>query len=262
MTLSRQTFDSAGVAIAYDDIGSGPPIALVHGFASNRERNWKAPRWYDTLTGAGRRVVALDCRGHGESDKPHDPAAYALEVMAGDVIHLLDHLGLERVDLMGYSMGARIAAALLARHGERFGAGILAGIGADVLYERRGAEAIARALEADSAASVAEPSARAFRVFAEQSRADLRALAACSRGLRAGLETGPEAITAPVLVVAGENDNLVTDPRSLVAAMPDSELLIVPRRDHLSTVGDRLFKETVLRFLQERGAPSSPPPSR
>src|SRR5262245_44224221 len=122
-------FDSAGVAIAYEDLGEGPPIVLVHGLASERRNNWKEPRWFDTLTAAGRRVIPLDCRGHGESDKPHDPAAYAVELVSGDVLRLMDHLGVERADLMGYSMGSRISASLLARHGDRFGAAVLGGVG-------------------------------------------------------------------------------------------------------------------------------------
>ena len=117
------TFLSHGVRIAYyhyAPVGSdrGEPIVLVHGFASSCRINWVNPRWVDTLTKAGRRVIALDNRGHGASAKLYDPEAYTTDLMAGDVAGLIDHLDLTRVDLMGYSMGARIASAVASRHPE------------------------------------------------------------------------------------------------------------------------------------------------
>ena len=97
------SFDSDGVRIAYEDLGQGRPIVLVHGFAASFELHWRAPGWVDALVADGRRVVGLDCRGHGRSEKPQDPSAYAGERMAGDVIGLMDRLGLERADLAEHS---------------------------------------------------------------------------------------------------------------------------------------------------------------
>ena len=248
------TFDSAGVCIAYDALGEGPAVVLVHGFASNRIRNWKDPGWYDTLVRAGRRVVALDCRGHGQSDKPHDPAAYTPALMSGDVVRLMDHLDLARADLMGYSMGGRIAAALLVHHPERCGAAVLGGVGDGLAGERRGADGIAQALETDDPAALTQPTAQAFRTFAEQGGNDLHALAACMRGLRfTVVATDLQRIRTPVLVVVGENDTLIGDPRPWVDLIPRAQLLLVPGRDHLNTVGDRRYKEAALRFLHEHG---------
>ncbi len=109
-----QFFDSDGVRIAYIDFapasGAGDPVLLVHGFASNHAVNWVNTMWVKTLTRAGYRVIALDNRGHGQSEKLYEPAAYTPAVMAEDARRLLDHLGIERADVMGYSMGARIAA--------------------------------------------------------------------------------------------------------------------------------------------------------
>src|SRR5215469_9366583 len=93
------------VEIAFVDEGEGEPIVLVHGFASNKEVNWVTPGWMTTLTRAGRRVIAIDNRGHGESTKFYEPAAYHSATMAEDVRALLDHLALARADIMGYSMG-------------------------------------------------------------------------------------------------------------------------------------------------------------
>jgi pimeloyl-ACP methyl ester carboxylesterase len=243
-------FDSEGVRIAYEDVGSGRAIVLVHGFAADRRRNWKDVGWFDELAGAGRRVVALDCRGHGESDKPHDPSAYSGERMSGDVVHLMDHLGIERGDLMGYSMGGRIAAVLLARHAHRFEKAVLGGVGGGMVGERRGAEAIARALEASDAAAIKDPTGQAFRAFAEQAGNDLRALAACMRGLRHAVDAGDiEKIHVPVLIVAGEQDTIVGDPQRLASLITGARLVTIPGRDHLTAVGDRRYKEAVLQFL-------------
>jgi pimeloyl-ACP methyl ester carboxylesterase len=250
------TFDSQGVRLVYDDLGAGPPIALIHGFASSRKRNWQEVGWYDTLLAAGRRVLALDCRGHGESDKPHDPAAYAAAAMVADVVALLDHAGVPRAAVMGYSMGARITAGLLVRAAERVGAAILAGAGKGFLGARRDAEAIARVLDADDPATITHPAGRTFRQFAEQGRNDLAALAACMRGLRHVVDAADlAAVRAPVLLVAGERDDLVGDPQELAALIPRAELYIVPGRDHLSAVGDRRYKEVVRRFLDARDPP-------
>ncbi len=250
-------FDSDGVRIAYEVVGDGPAIVLVHGFASNRTRNWKDVRWFETLADAGRRVIALDCRGHGDSDKPHDPAAYDVDFMAGDVRGLLDDLGVERVDLMGYSMGARIAAALLVTAPERFTCAILGGAGRGIVDERPDAEAIARVLETDNPAALTHPAGRAFRQFAEQGGNDLKALAACMRGLRRSVDASHlRLVHVPVLVVAGERDDLAGDPRALADLIPGAQLVIIPGKDHLSTVGDRRYKEAVLRFVQQHGGQS------
>src|SRR5262249_50294405 len=92
--ISRGGFTSADAEIAYLEAGQGAPIVLVHGFASTKETNWLAPGWIDTLTRAGRRVIALDDRGHGESTKLYDPERYHSAIMAEDVRALMDHLGL------------------------------------------------------------------------------------------------------------------------------------------------------------------------
>src|SRR5208282_1593805 len=112
-----QQFLSDGVEIAYIDVapeGSdfGEPILLIHGFASSHRINWVNPRWVDTFSRAGRRVIAFDNRGHGGSEKLYDPAAYHSDVMARDAANLLDRLSIARADVMGYSMGARIGSFL------------------------------------------------------------------------------------------------------------------------------------------------------
>src|SRR5262245_11875876 len=102
-----------GVAVAYETLGEGPPIVLVHGFGASRTITWANTNWYQTLSRASRRIIAIDCRGHGESGKPHDPASYEEGLMASDILSVLDDLGIERTDIMGYSMGGYLAIRLM-----------------------------------------------------------------------------------------------------------------------------------------------------
>ena len=126
-----QHFSSDGVDIAYAIDGEGDPILLIHGFASNNAVNWRSTGWIDTLTGAGFRTIAMDVRGHGESAKLTDPARYHLANLAGDAANLIDHLGMGRADVMGYSMGGRIGAMLALDHPDKVRSLIIGGMGLD-----------------------------------------------------------------------------------------------------------------------------------
>jgi len=247
------SFHNGEVEIAYLDAGEGEPIVLVHGFASTKEVNWVSPGWVDTLTRAGRRAIALDNRGHGASSKLYDPAAYDRATMAGDVRALLDHLGIERADVMGYSMGARITANLAIAHPERVRSAILGGVGVRLITGAGMREEVAAGLEADSIDAVTDPQAYTFRRFAEQTKSDRRALAAC---LRAGnVPLTREAVAAlamPVLIAVGTRDMIAGSPEELAALIPGAQVLSIPDRDHMLAVGDRVYKTGVLKFLEER----------
>jgi pimeloyl-ACP methyl ester carboxylesterase len=241
------------VEIAFLDEGEGEPIVLVHGFASNAAVNWVHPGWFAFLQNAGRRVIALDNRGHGASTKLYDPAAYHTAVMAADVLALLDHLDLGRADVMGYSMGARIAAFLALQNPRRLRSVIFGGLGSHLVDGTGVPDDVAAALEAPSPAAVSDPRARLFRVFAEQTKSDLRALAACIRGssqtlTRAQIGT----IRIPALVAVGSLDVIGGSAPELAALLPAGEALEIPGRDHMTAVGDKAFKQGVLRFLAAR----------
>ena len=246
-------FARDGVEIAFFDEGEGEPIALVHGFASNKQVNWVYPGWMTTLMRAGRRVIALDNRGHGESSKLYDPAAYHSSLMAEDVRALLDHLGLGRADVMGYSMGARITAFLALAHAERVRSAVLGGLGIRLVDGVGLPETVAKALEAPTLADVSDPIGRMFRAFAEQTRSDLRALSACMRGSRQTLSRSEVGrIGVPVLIAVGANDPVAGSPQQLAALIPGARALSIPARDHMLAVGDRTFKAGVLEFLVQR----------
>jgi pimeloyl-ACP methyl ester carboxylesterase len=247
------SFSHDGVEIAFLDQGEGEPIVLVHGFASNKEVNWVTPAWVATLTQAGRRAIALDNRGHGASTKLYEPAAYHSEIMAEDVRTLLDHLGLMRADVMGYSMGARITAYLALAHPDRVRSAVLGGLGSQLVDGVGLPETLAEGLEAPSLAVVTDPTARMFRSFAEQTKSDLRALAACLRGSRQTLSRAEAArIAVPLLVAVGSNDTVAGSPEELAAIIPGAKALIIPNRDHMLAVGDKVFKSGVLEFLAQR----------
>jgi pimeloyl-ACP methyl ester carboxylesterase len=251
------SFKNGDVEIAYLDEGqdqlNAEPVVLVHGFASTKETNWVNPGWVSTLTRVGRRVIALDDRGHGQSSMLYDPAAYHSSKMADDVRALLDHLKIERADVMGYSMGARITAYLAVEHPARVRSIVLGGLGLKLVEGVGLPESIADALEAPSIADVTDPTGRMFRAFAEQTKSDLKALAACMRGSRQTLSREQVAgIRVPVMVAVGTKDGVAGSGPALAALIPGARALDVPDRDHMTAVGDKAYKAGVLEFLAER----------
>ena len=249
---------SEGVRIAYIDEppeggGNGDPVLLIHGFASNHAVNWVFPHWVKTLRAAGRRVIAFDNRGHGRSEALYRPEDYAIALMAGDARNLLDHLGIAQADVMGYSMGARIAAVLALTQPERVRSLILGGIG-DNLVECAGlGPAIAEAMEAPSVDALTNQAAKTFRLFAETTKSDLQALAACCRGARLRLSVAEVGrLNLPVLVAVGTKDYVAGDPQRLAAMLPAGHALAIPQRDHNRSVGDIVFKKAAVEFLGQR----------
>ena len=248
-----QSFDSDGVQIAYLDEGAGEPILLIHGFASNAATNWVDPQWVRTLTQDRRRVIALDNRGHGQSDKLYDPARYGAPEMADDAIRLLDHLKIDRVDVLGYSMGARIAAFLAIAHPDRVRSVVFGGLGIHMVRGMVGAGPLAAALEAPKLEDVTNDTARSFRIFAEQTNSDLKALAACMRGPREKLP--PEklgTLTVPVIVAVGSKDVIGGSGAALAELIPNAQFLDIVDSDHMRAVSDKKFKQGVLAFLASR----------
>ncbi|THD76147.1 MAG: alpha/beta fold hydrolase [Bradyrhizobium sp.] len=247
------SFYNGAVEIAYLDEGEGAPILLVHGFASTKDVNWVYPTWVSELRKNGRRVIALDNRGHGDSAKLYDPAEYEIGTMAGDVIALMDHLKIERADIMGYSLGSRMTAVLARSQPQRLRAAILGGIGIGLIEGGGPGENVAAALEAASLEDVTDPVGRTFRAFADQTRSDRLALAACLRGSRR-LMTRDEAagISVPVLIAVGTSDEIAGSAPALAKIIPGSQILDIPNRDHMRAVGDKVYKAGVLDFLSRQ----------
>ena len=246
-------FQSDDAEIAFLDEGEGEPVLLIHGFASNAHVNWVHTSWFDTLLSEGRRVIAIDNRGHGESEKLHDSARYGAPLMAEDARRLLDHLEIERADVMGYSMGARITAFLALNHPQSVRSAIFGGLGINMVRGVGDPEPIAAALEAPSLNDVKDLTGRMFRQFAEKTGSDLLALAACMRSARQKItEDALGRLHLPVLVAVSTEDHVGGSAEELAALIPAAEAFPIPGRDHMVSVGDKAYKAAVAGFLKKR----------
>jgi pimeloyl-ACP methyl ester carboxylesterase len=246
-------FNSDGVEVAFYLEGEAsvlPPVLLIHGFASNSRVNWRETGWIKTLLEADRKVILIDNRGHGESEKLYDSAKYSALIMADDAARLLKHLGYAQADVMGYSMGARITAFMLINHPQLVRRAVLGGLAANMIAGVPGSNEIAAALEAESLDKVTDLAGRAFRIFAERTGGDKLALAACIRSSRVKIR--PEAlakVVSPVLVVAGEQDELAGDIGPLVDAITGAKGVVLQDRNHMTAVGDLTYKREAVTFL-------------
>ncbi len=251
------TFECDGLNIAYDDIGEGDPILLLHGFAADRMSNWKLTGWYRLLKNCGFRVIAADARGHGRSDKPAEPEAYAPEGVAADTVRLLDHLELETADVFGYSMGGRNVAWLLTEYAERFRSAIIAGAGINVLAKRDAARWQKRGYKLtgdnEKTESLAVPAMVPLYKSATRFGGLAGSLSACLLGSFASLPAKAFAeVDTPTLVIAGSRDTVAGSPIPLARSIPGAEAVVVPGRSHLSVINDAFFKGAVLGFLGDR----------
>ncbi len=245
----------AGISLAYDDVG--PPdaslcVVLIHGFASNRNENWRRMGWLGAFERRHIRAIAFDLPGHGESDKPHDPAVYTTEALIAHVLGIADALAVRAPVLMGYSMGARLALAAAAAQPDRFDRLILGGVGALLLTSLTTGNPMAEAMEAADPDTIANPLVRSFRRFADEQGADRQALAACARAHRDRMtESILRSLRLPTLVVAGSRDMLAGSPEELAALIPNGRGVTLPGCDHFSTIAHALFKAAVFDFLEE-----------
>ena len=255
---SVPTFQSDGLTLAYEVFGTGQPILCIHGFASSGKVNWLDTGWVETLTGAGYQAIVLDNRGHGASDKPHDPDAYFPQAMARDAVRLLDHQGIARAALLGYSMGARVAAFVAFQDESRVACAVFGGMGMNLINGLSDGNDIIAGLRAPTLAELTHPTARQFRIFADHTKSDREALAACMETSREPMARADvRRITVPVLVAVGEADVMAGPPDALAALLPKGEAFVIPKRDHMRGTGDPKFKAAALDFLSRNFAPLS-----
>ncbi len=244
-----------GIEIAYQEWGertSAPSVVLQHGFVADANANWVATGVVDALLAAGRRIIAPDARGHGASGKPHDPARYGEHQMARDLEALLEECAEPEVDLVGYSMGA-IVALILASESSRVRRLTIGGVGSGVIecggVDRRAVpnEAIIEALRVEDPAEIAVPEAAAFRTLADALGADRQALVAQASSIYRG-EIALRRISAPTLILAGEDDPLAIRPEVLRDAIPDARLELLPG-NHIGALGAPRFAQSIVEFL-------------
>ncbi len=265
------SFDSNGVQIQYRDDGVGPPVVLLHGLTGSYQRHWEATGVIEALEKAGYRVIAMDCRGHGKSGKPHDSNQYGME-MVRDVVRLLDHLGIERAHVVGYSMGGAIANQLLVSYPDRLLTVSLLGAGWEgedltVLksrllalaegFEKSDASALIRGVTSgETKPTDEEVAALNASLFA---RNDAKALAAAARGLPFLFEIKADqlrATTVPVLAMIGEYDHNLEAVKRMAGVVPALEVVQIPGATHATSV--RPSAEHLVTFLDKH----SPTPLR
>jgi non-heme chloroperoxidase len=248
---------SDGVRLAFERAGApgGAPVMLVHGFGSSRNQNWKSTGWYSALGEAGFSILAMDCRGHGESGKPHDFKLYGHDRMAEDVVTVMDAACIAAASYCGYSMGGFIGLRLTVAHPARVLKLALAGVGAHYLEGPRisdpaSRDALAEALETDDVSGISDARAIMFRKFADQPGKDRMALAACMRAMSPRLPRETLAqIAQPVLVVCGEHDDIAGAAGPLAAKLGNGSAVTVPGRDHMTAVGDWKTRKAVADFF-------------
>ncbi len=248
-----QFFTHDGFDLAFLDRtparGKGDPVLLIHGFASSHYVNWVSPGWFKTLNDAGYRAIALDNRGHGASTKSYDEDDYTPSAMASDAAALLDHLGIAKAHVMGYSMGARVSAFLALSDPQKVATLVFGGLGIGMVDGVGDWDPIVAALLADDPSAITHPRGRSFRAFADQTRSDRRALAACISTSRQILtEEDMSRIAQPTLVAVGTTDDIGGSPEELAALMPNATPFAIEGRDHMLAVGDKTFKKRVLEF--------------
>lgn len=243
------------IEIAYQEWGeegSSPVVVLHHGFGVDAEANWVGPGVVDALVAARRRVVAPDARGHGHSEKPHDPGSYGEQRMARDLAALLEVIGASRVDLVGYSMGA-VVSLIFSSEEERVRRLVVGGVGEGIIecggVDRRAVsnESIIEALSAGDPATLNASGAAVFRALADAVGADRKALIAQASSVYRG-HIALERISAPTLVLAGDADPLAVRPEVLATAIPEATLKIVSG-DHVGAIADPRFTQSIVDFL-------------
>ncbi len=227
------------------------PLLLIHGFASNSRVNWISTSWVKTLNDAGYTTIAIDNRGHGDSQKFYFADDYGPDIFADDAVALLDHLGIDRCGVIGYSMGARITAWLCHAHPASVSCAVFGGMGARMIAQGSNHEVMAHALETDDPDSITDKGGITFRRFAERTGSDRFALAACIRPSRQRITADTVAsITTPILVAVGTDDEVGGSANELAALMPNAEAYDMPGLDHMKATGADVFKARTLEFLE------------
>jgi len=257
-------FDNDGVKIYYEIEGEGPPVVMIHGFTSSIENNWKRTNWVKVLK-KDYRLILLDCRGHGKSDKPHDKDLYGAN-MTDDVTKLMDYLSIKKANFLGYSMGAYMTFRLLLSKPQLFFSAILGGFVLNLTQDDKarskyieGMKRSVEAFKAESIGEVKDPVARAYRQYAELTGNDLLAMAAVMTGLfkensdimgfPSQIKKSLKKIKVPVMTVVGSNERASGDMTLTAKLVPDACHFQIQGKDHLTVVPDPKFHMVVKAFL-------------
>ena len=265
-------FNSAGVRIHYTVEGQGEPVILIPGYSVSIATNWAQPGIIKGLADRYQ-VVAIDNRGHGQSEKPHDPQAYGLNIMDEDVLNLMDHLNIRKAHVVGYSMGGMMTLLLMTRHPDRLLTATMGGAGWQTSEERQAMAGMLNQL-ADSLSQgnglgplivaltpTGQPPPTPEQTETANKRLlsgnDPLALAAVARGVTpfpATTEAQIRANQVPALALIGEKDPLKAGVDHLEGVMPNLKIVVIPGANHMSAVGNPEFLKALKAFLAEHPA--------
>lgn len=258
----EQVFLSNGVRLRFTDEGRGDPVILLHGIALGADRNWRESRVIADLS-QEHRVIAIDCRGHGRSAKPHTPGAYGM-AMVEDVVRLLDHLAIAKAHILGYAMGGRIALKLLATYPDRLLTATLGGSGG--IREGADLDLFQRTADALQTNGTLGPFVVALQLTGEP-HPSAQAVRDCSNALLAGndaralasvLRAYPDLVVSdailrgngvPALALVGGLDPMRRDVERLAATMAALQVVVIEGADHRTAFARREFVRDLLRFL-------------
>ncbi len=255
MPAPQQVYAADGTSLATYTWGEldAPVVVIVHGFASSARDNWVLTGWVRDLTRAGYRVLALDQRGHGLSEKPHEAAAYGIRTLATDIETVMDTYLVDDALYVGYSLGARVGWEVVRDLPQRIGRAVLGGVPDGIPLARLDLDQV-RAYIADDT-PVTDQATQNYIALSERVPGnDLRALIALAEGMRASQTIDPDpadAPTRPLLFATGSKDAIIEGSRALAAAAPDARFFEIPDRNHFNAPGSRAFKDAALAFLAE-----------
>jgi len=236
-----------GTRLAWREMGTGRPLLLIHGFCSDAATNWIKYGTAEQLVAAGFRCIMPDLRAHGDSDKPHDPARYPKDILADDAFALIAHLGLTDYDLVGYSLGARTSARMLAK-GAAPRRAILSGMGLEGLTSTAHRSSHFRRILANLDGHERGSPDWMAAAFIKGTGGDPVAL---DRILDTFVDTPVEVLEGfdwPIGIVCGVDDQDNGSTARLAEALPQGELITIPG-NHMSAVTRKEFGAALAGFL-------------
>ena len=242
-----------GVGLATYSWGEldAPPVVIAHGFASNTRDNWVLTGWVRMLEQAGYRVLGIDQRGHGRSDKPHEAEGYTVRTLASDLETVLDTFLIDEAMYVGYSLGARVGWQVARDLGDRIQRAVLGGVPDGTPLARLDIDQVRRHIE--DGTPVTDEATQSYIALTERVPGnDLRALLALAEGMRQSRSIDPDPETAPlqpILFATGSEDAVIEGSRTLAAAAPQGTFFEIPGRHHFNAPGSRDFREAALEFL-------------
>lgn len=240
-----ESFDST--TIAYQDIGKGQPVFLIHGFISNGT-SWNGTELFKQLQANGYRLIIPDLRGNGKSDKPHDPARYANDAEIKDLTALADHLKIEDFQAIGYSRGSIVLAKLLTQE-DRITKAVIGGMGID--FTNPGWDRRIRFAEAFGGQAPLNEMTSGAVNYAKSINADLEVLSLLQWHQPVTSIEELNAMNTPVMVIAGDEDTDNGNPNPLHQELPNSQLTIIPG-DHNNTYKTKRFAQEVISYLSAK----------